>query len=1306
MTHPKLTKAPHQDRYTPFPLSDLQQAYLVGRVLAGELGEIGCHFYYEFERETLDFRRLAAALNRLIARHDMLRAIVNRDNLLQVLPETPAFSIPLLDLRSVAESARARDLEQIREAMSHRLFDPYTWPLFDVRVCFLPESRIRLHFSFDLLILDAASILQLLGELHQAYEHPDVPAEPIEIAFRDYALAMGELRSSARFREDEAYWTARLATLPPAPGLPQRSSTESLERPRFVRRAARLEKGQWQSLKLLAGGCGLTPSSLLCALYSDVLAKWSNQFRFTLNVTLFQRFPLHPAVAQLLGDFTSTTLLEVDATGDEFSQRAAAVQRRLIEDLSHSLYSGVRVLRGLHRQADTRGVVRMPVVFTSLLSQQAVSGQSALSTAWLGEPIYGISQTPQVWLDHQVLEDQGALLFHWDCVDDLFPPGLLDDMFGSYCRSLQRLAQPGVTALDLARPSLPPAQRARRSRYNATTVPRPDGLLHGLFEEQARKSPHSLAVDAPGRSLTYGDLARCSNALAHQLIQADTPESPLVAIVMEKGWEQVVGAIAVLKSGRAFLPIDPDVPPLRLRYQLENAQVRTVLTQSSVEKRTQWPNGLRKIAVDREVEDSAPSLPAVSPSSLAYVIYTSGSSGEPKGVMIDHRGAVNTIRDINRRFAVGPQDRVLALSALSFDLSIYDVFGILACGGAVVIPEPCRLRDPAHWLEKIRGSRVTIWNSVPALMQMLTEHLKGSAELLPEWFRLVLLSGDWIPVELPGTIRALAPKSTIISLGGATEASVWSILYPINAVDPAWKSIPYGMPMENQRIHVLDEMMEPCCEWTKGEIYIGGAGLALGYLGDPEKTASRFIRWDLGGERLYRTGDLGRFLPDGYVEFLGRSDAQVKIRGHRIELGEIEAGLLSHPQVKDAVAVAADGEKGRKFLIGYVTRRPATVPEPATLRPASIPEDAVFWESVKNRGARELGLSGDAIGGFGATLQAGEFYASAVIRQLFARRGLFRQAEEQHTVDALVARLRIVPRYRPLLVRWLGFLESGGLLQFTAEETYLCRSPIPMESTDDLWAGLAPRLESSPHLRQYLRASADGTESLLRGELDPLSLLFPEGSWEVAEELYQENPVSRAVNQAAARVMEQIAAASDNQLLRVLEVGAGIGSVTSALLPVLSPDRTEYWFTDVSGFFRQRAQEKFAVLPVFSDLALWTSIRQALGIVSRRSSSIARAAANVLHNASDLQATLTFLRRMLAPRGVLLLIEATANTRIQAITVDFIEGLSGGQRAAAVPAGGGLAATTGGCRVWRADGAFRRRHGTPRDSRAIARPRW
>ncbi|HWM84400.1 MAG TPA: AMP-binding protein, partial [Kofleriaceae bacterium] len=270
---------------------------------------------------------------------------------------------------------------------------------------------------------------------------------------------------------------------------------------------------------------------------------------------------------------------------------------------------------------------------------------------------------------------------------------------------------------------------------------------------------------------------------------------------------------------------------------------------------------------------------------------------------------------------VTPADRVLGLSSLSFDLSVYDVFGMLAAGGALVLPGPADAREPARWLAQIGSSRVTLWNTVPALMEMLVDHViaSGSRNRLP--LRAVMMSGDWIPINLPARIAEVAPRARSLSLGGATEASIWSISYPIERIDPAWTSVPYGVPMRNQRFEVLDEAMRPRPVWVPGDLYIAGEGLARGYWRDEERTAKSFFFHPFTGERLYRTGDLGRYLPDGNIEFLGRADFQVKIGGYRIELGEIEAAMSQLAGVRNAVAVAT-GERGARRLLAYVAPDP------------------------------------------------------------------------------------------------------------------------------------------------------------------------------------------------------------------------------------------------------------------------------------------------------------------------------------------------------------------------------------------------
>jgi acyl-coenzyme A synthetase/AMP-(fatty) acid ligase len=286
---------------------------------------------------------------------------------------------------------------------------------------------------------------------------------------------------------------------------------------------------------------------------------------------------------------------------------------------------------------------------------------------------------------------------------------------------------------------------------------------------------------------------------------------------------------------------------------------------------------------------------------------------------------------MNRLFDVTEADKVLAVSDLGFDLSVYDIFGLLAAGGTVVLPEPTSARDPDHWRALLDRHHVTIWNSVPQLMNMLVDTATASAEGPPP-LRLVLLSGDWIPVRLPDRIRTRWPAAAVVSLGGATEGSIWSIYYPIGNVDPSWESIPYGKALPNQRMYVLNERLQLCPEGVSGDIYIGGIGVALGYWRNDVLTRAQFSRDPRSGERLYKTGDRGRFIADGNIEFRGRNDKQVKIRGFRIELGEIEVQLSRHPSIKDAAVIVREDVRGDRRLVAYFTQSGDEGPSAEELR--------------------------------------------------------------------------------------------------------------------------------------------------------------------------------------------------------------------------------------------------------------------------------------------------------------------------------------------------------------------------------------
>lgn len=968
---PTIVHAP-EDRYEPFPLTAIQHAYWVGRTIGFDLGNISAHMYFEIDSSGLDVERLNQAWRCLIDRHEMLRVIIQPDGQQRILPSVPEYHFPSVDLTEVDAASAQQKLEAIRNELSHQMLPTDQWPLFDIRVTHINQKRTRLHLSFDILGFDGSSFRTLLKEWYTLYVKPETILTPLTISFRDYVFAEKEFEQSELYQQIWAYWQKRLDSLPPAPDLPIFRDSQLVTQPRFCSLRFDLSKTEWTQLKVYGHRAGLTDSTIILSAFVEILAHWSKRAQFTLNLTLYNRLPLHPQINEIVGDFTPLLMLEVDHTSaDSFQARAIRLQQQLSNDLDHRLVNGVYVLRELaKRQATGSNQALMPVVFTNMLTAEF---DTALFEQF-GDLVFSISQTPQVWLDHIVSGSADALTIMWNAVDDLFPPAMLNDMFDAYCAFLQRLAA-DEAAWNSPHLSLIPQQQLRqREAVNATTAPISDEMLHTLFLKQVEVYALEAAVITPTQTLTYGELYQRANQVGHWLRGRGVKPNTLVAVVMEKGWEQVVAVLGIHLAGAAYLPIDPVLPTSRQHYLLQQGEATIALTQSRLEQQLIWPDSIQCLAVDSlTVDATLPRLHIVQePTDLAYVIYTSGSTGQPKGVVIDHRGAVNTVLDINRRFAVTAQDRVLALSALNFDLSVYDIFGLLAVGGAIVIPDPELRTDPAHWVDLMGKHGVTLWDTVPALMQMLVDYVEarqgdkvtgwqgfdvghqpnndkvnGNHPVTPSPLHLVMLSGDWIPVTLPDRIKALWSGVTVYGLGGATEASIWSNYFPIEQVDPSWPSIPYGVPLTNQSFQVLDANLNPRPVWVAGDLYIGGIGLALGYWKDEAKSNERFLIHPRSGERLYKTGDLARYLPDGVLEFLGREDFQVKIRGHRIELGEIESTLLQHPAIKEAVVNAVGDPKGNRQLVAYVVHD-ATVHDPAIHKGAPQTPDRYTLDESQN----------------------------------------------------------------------------------------------------------------------------------------------------------------------------------------------------------------------------------------------------------------------------------------------------------------------------------------------------------------------
>lgn len=894
LIHPNLEK-----EHEPFPLTDVQYAYWMGRSGLYALGNVATHCYFELDAEYLDIGRVQKSWNILVERHGMMRVIIQPDGQQRILEDVPEYHIDVTDIRECDETEKIKVLDTKREEMAHQVIQTEKWPLFDVQITKIADTQNRIHISFDNLIFDGWSMFHILGEWAKLYRGQDVGGN-IGISFRDYVLSLEKIKGTTVYERDRKYWRDRILTLPPAPQLPIAKAESQIENQRFSRRSGKLNPKEWDALKKIAKAMAVTPSVLLISAYAETIRLWSSNKDFTINLTQFDRKPLHPSIQQLVGDFTTLTLLEVrDKKETTFSERTQAIQKQLMQDLEHSFYSAIEVERELKKQAGNSKGTIMPVVFTSGIGvEQWDEGK------WLGKLNYNISQTPQVWLDHQVIEMDGNLCLFWDSVDELFYPGVLDEMFHAYVCILQKMANNPEMTEERQNTLVTAKISEKRLEANMTKMDFKVRTLDEMFMEAAQKYPDKEAVVTAGRRMTYHEIKdEALYICEHLQKEGILPEEP-VAIVMEKGWEQVVAAYGVLFAGAAYLPLDIHNPQERIEEILRDSNTRIILTQPNTVCEKTWLKKWKCIPVCQMKADHMIHHKKNNAECLAYVIYTSGTTGKPKGVMISHHGAVNTIMGINDRFQITENDTVFGISNLSFDLSVYDIFGILGVGGKLVLPETEQVKNPADWLETLISEGATVWNSVPCFMEMLAEYEEHQKSFENTTIRLILMSGDWIPVTLPERIRNIFGDVKIIGLGGATEASIWSNYFEIPSEVPEnWKSIPYGKPLANQKYYVLDPNMKNCPDWVPGMLYIAGAGVAQGYLNDQERTSEKFMLSDKYGERLYCTGDLGRYWKDGNIEFLGREDNQVKVNGYRIELGEIEGIISRYPNINKSIVI-------------------------------------------------------------------------------------------------------------------------------------------------------------------------------------------------------------------------------------------------------------------------------------------------------------------------------------------------------------------------------------------------------------------
>lgn len=892
----------------PFPLAPMQHAMWVGRQDGQRLGGVAGHLYVEFDGGAIDPERLRVAATALARRHPMLRVQFLPDGT-QRIPAAGAgddFPVTVEDLRHLGGDRVDQRLAAIRDAKSHQQLDG---AVFELALTRLPGERSRLHVDLDMQAADAMSYRTLMADLTALYLGRELPA--LGYTYRQYRQAIEAEEAGPQPAREAAreWWARRLPELPDPPALPTTGDRGSR---RSTRHWYWLDPDTRDALFARAQARGITPAMTLAASFANTLARWSTTSRFLLNVPLFGRQPLHPDVDSLVGDFTSSLLLDVDLTGTRTpAARAQAVQDAMRTAAAHSTYPGLSVLRDLGRQRGTQ--VLAPVVFTSALGLGALFSPEV--TAQFGTPAWIISQGPQVLLDAQVTEFDGGVLVNWDVREGIFAPGAVQAMFAYHIDELLRLAA-ADDDWDAPGPApLPDAQRAVRDAVNTRTAAPSGEALHDGFFRQAERRPDAPAVLAGSGDLSYGQLRDQALAVAAALHAAGVGAGDTVAVVGPKTAEQVPALLGILSIGAVYLPIGTDQPRDRAERILQTGGVRLALMCGGQRLALPVPELILADVLRDAPLRADMRCPRIDPADLAYVLFTSGSTGEPKGVEVTHDAAMNTVEFIARHFEIGPADRCLALSTLEGDISVMDIFVTLRTGGSIVVVDEAQRRDPDAWARLIDTHRVTVLHFMPGWLEMLLEVGRGRLSSV----RVIPTGGDWVRPEVARRLRAEAPGLRFAGLGGATETPVHNTIFEVIDPDelPAdWTALPYGVPLANNACRVVDDAGDDCPDWVAGELWVSGRGIARGYRGRPDLTAERFV--EHAGRTWYRTGDLARYWPDGTLEFVGRADHRVKISGYRVELGEIEGALRRLPGIAIAVAAVVPGSGGSEVLAAAV----------------------------------------------------------------------------------------------------------------------------------------------------------------------------------------------------------------------------------------------------------------------------------------------------------------------------------------------------------------------------------------------------
>ncbi len=866
---------------------------------------------------------LEQSINEIIKRHEILRTAfqtINGQTLQNITPKT-TLTLPIVDLQKSLKTEQEELVKQIVTEQSIQPFDLTQVPLLrGMLICLKPQEHIML-LTMHHIISDGWSWRVFYRELTTLYQlicnQNASPLPELPIQYADFALWQKQCLNDEGYKPELAYWKQKLENLPPVLALPTDNPRPAVQSFRGAREVLILPQALTEALKSLSQKEGVTLFMLLLAAFQTLLYRYTGQTDLVVGTPIANRNQIE--TENLLGCFINTLVLRTGfSQNSSFRELLARVRETTLAAYAHQDLPFEELVKELQPE---RTLSHNPLFQVMFVFQD---------TPLEALELPGLKFTPLI-VDNGIaefdltlfLEDtkhqlMGALEYN----TDLFKADTINRMIGHFQTLLEGIVShpnenisilPLLNNLELNQLTL---------GWNQTKVDYPkDQCIHQLFEDQVERTPNAIAMVFEKQQLTYQELNERANQLARYLQKLGVGAEIPVGICVERSLEMVVGVLGILKAGGAYVPLEPTYPKERLDFILKDAQAKILLTQYKLA--AALPESLNtviyldtnwKIIADESTNNLIENCTS---ENLAYIIYTSGSTGKPKGVMIPHQSIANRLLWGIKRFNLTTDDRIFQKTSLSFDVSVWEIFGALLSGACLVIAEPGGHQDSSYLVRMMVQQQITLVDFVPAMLQQILAepNIKNCHKL-----RCVTCGGETLPIEVKNKFFAHLGKVELHNCYGPTEVSIDATSW---LCTPDSSVISIGHPISNQEAYILDEYLQAVAIGVPGELYIGGAGLARGYLNHPELTAEKFIPHPFKqktGARLYKTGDLARYLADGNIEFIGRRDEQIKIRGFRLEIGEIEAVLHRHPAIAEAaVLVLNDVRNGQsdKGLVAY-----------------------------------------------------------------------------------------------------------------------------------------------------------------------------------------------------------------------------------------------------------------------------------------------------------------------------------------------------------------------------------------------------